>query len=255
MARKKPQRVECSPIRYPDGRGLSRPLDMPKKDRSKIKWFVIAAIIIGIFLINYLVTNVIYGADRNRASIEEILDKPAAVDLPVLSDMPYQSDEDIRAFFKEHDYATIELETDNDGNPVGLDILKLPEGISVLDAQVLYSQGLPNIDPVKAVELLNGGWRLTVDRSQGVSMKVRYADFTSISPEEAVLTAKVSERLEGIEAKDSGVDASGNTYESGTIEIGGKTFQWRVSACPLSDVYKINDLPDEAYYLGVHLYE
>ena len=52
---------------------------------------------------------------------------------------------------------------------------------------------------------------------------------------------------------DSGTDSAGNTYRSGTIEANGTAYDWRVSAIPLSSVYKIKGLPDTAIYVGVRM--
>ena len=52
---------------------------------------------------------------------------------------------------------------------------------------------------------------------------------------------------------DSGTDSAGNTYRSGTIKANGTAYDWRVSAIPLSSVYKIKGLPDTAIYVGVRM--
>ena len=52
---------------------------------------------------------------------------------------------------------------------------------------------------------------------------------------------------------ESGVDDAGNTFQTGTIDVDGTTYAWRVSAIALSSVYDITGLPDTAVYVGVRM--
>lgn len=48
-------------------------------------------------------------------------------------------------------------------------------------------------------------------------------------------------------------DEVGNTFQTGTVDIDGDTYTWRVSAAPLSDKYDIKGLPGTAAYVGIRL--
>ena len=40
---------------------------------------------------------------------------------------------------------------------------------------------------------------------------------------------------------------------TGTVDVDGSTYTWRVSAIALSEVYDISGLPDSAVYVGIRL--
>ena len=49
--------------------------------------------------------------------------------------------------------------------------------------------GVGSLNAAEAVHLLNGSWLLAIDRSDGVNLNVRFADFTSGSAEAALAAA------------------------------------------------------------------
>ena len=46
---------------------------------------------------------------------------------------------------------------------------------------------------------------------------------------------------------------SGNNYSKGSIEIDGHPCTWSIHAIPLSDMYSISGLPEDACYVGIRI--
>ena len=103
--------------------------------------------------------------------------------------------------------------------------------------------------------LLNGSWSLSIDRNDGLNFSVKYADFSASTLEAAIESAIVSEGFDQTNLSSNGVDTDevGNKFQSGTVDIDGTTYTWRVSATALSDKYDIKGLPDTAAYVGIRL--
>ena len=69
----------------------------------------------------------------------------------------------------------------------------------------------------------------------------------------AVQSALATEGLTDSTIEDSGEDTAGNTYVMGTITGDAGTYSWRVSALPLSKIYSVNGLPENAVYVGIRM--
>ena len=113
------------------------------------------------------------------------------------------------------------------------------------------SYDFPLLSAGDAVKLLKGAWTLTVSRTAGDDLRLRYADFASGTIEKAVQRAMQVEGLENAEVTDSGVDDSGNTYQAGVVSTDNGTYNWRVSVIELDEVYDISGLPNTAFYVGI----
>lgn len=251
--RKKEYVSAGGPVRYLDGSSLARPFDLPKRTIAALCAFVlVAAVIGGVFLYNFLDT-VLNASAREQASVEQNLARDVSYDLPQLSALMAADDDAIRQTFADAGL-TIYDKTNPEENPNGgLDLVKLPSDVTEVDAALLYTQGVSNLSAADAAKLLKGSWTFTVSRNDYVDMRVKYADFSSGSVEAAIQAAMASEGLEGSTLGESGVDDAGNTFQTGTIDVDGTTYAWRVSAIALSSVYDITGLPDTAVYVGVRM--
>lgn len=252
---KKPDYVDSEEaVRYLDGSALSRPFELPPNQRIIAAVFLIIAIGIGGYFGFKAIDEVVNAPARAAASVEENLTRDVALDLPSLPTLITYSIDDIRATFDEAGLTIYDL-TDEEvaAAVVGLDFFKLPSDVTLPDAMVLYSQGIPNLSAADAAKILNGSWRLTGDWSSGIDMNLRYADFASGSAEASIQNAMVAEGLDTSALGESGIDGSGNTYQSGTIDIDGYTYTWKISVCPLSGIYDVDGLPDSATYVGIRL--
>lgn len=243
------------PVRYLDGSGLERPLDMPKPQIAVMIGFVVVAALIGGYLLFTIMDNVQGGAARAQASLEENLTREVPYDLPALTSYMSLSDEEIKQAVADAGYTVIDRGSLQEDPEAPLELIKLPANVSELDAAVLYQKGLAKLSASEAALLLNGSWTLDTDRENGTTMVLHYADFASGSIDAALDGAMAAEGFDPATIPDggSGVDEVGNTYKSGTIDVDGTSYAWQVSAVPLSDKYDISGLPDTSVYVGIRL--
>lgn len=245
-------RVTIGDVRYYDGAELSRPLEMPSRVRVVMyAAMAVAALLGALFLFNYF-DSMMNEPLRQQQTLQENLTREVSLDLPLLTKLMPRSDEKVMAVLQKNDYTLYErtpIGTDPDG---GFEVIKLPADVSLEEAGAMYLKGVDKLSAADAVKLLKGGWTLTVSRKNGTSMRLRYADFDSGTIEKAVQNAMAAEGLENATVEDSGVDDSGNTYQTGTVtDKKDRTYTWRVSVIELSEVYDISGLPNTAYFVGI----
>lgn len=242
---------ENEQIRYFNIQALSRPLDMPAPVRRGLAGVLAVAVVIGAIMLFMYYNDVVNAPARDQAALEENLAREVALDLPPLASYMALSDQQIM------DELTATGATLYERTPLGtleaggFTVIKLADGVSLADAGAFYLAGINNLSAANAVKLLNGSWEFEVGRESGTNLYVSYADFSAGSVEVAVQNAIEAEGLSEAEIADSGIDESGNTYATGSIETEAGTCTWRVSAVPLSDLYHVSGLPKTAYYVGV----
>lgn len=243
-------RAQTETVRYLDGSGLSRPLDMPAKVRTGLAGALVAGCLIGgIALFNYF-DSVIGEPQRQQEALEENIAREVSLDLPQLGALMPLGDQAIMDSLSATG-CTLYEKTPVGESEAGFEVIKLPADVSLEEAGLIYLNGIANATPSDAAKLLNGSWTFTTDRSSGTSMRVRYADFTSGTADVAIQNAKAAEGLSETQASDAGIDDSGNTYQAGTVEMNGETYTWRVSVIALSEIYEISGMPDTALYVGI----
>ncbi len=242
-------------VRYLDGSGLRRPMDMPKAQRTILIFFTVAAAIIGIWLGVSVYSNAANSAKEEAASIDSSINRGVTLDSPVLVNYVTYTDDELTQSFTDAGFTIFDLSTVSSSSQTEYNIIKLPSDITLADAAVAYSTGISNLSASQAAKYLSGSWQLTVNRDNGFEMKLRYADFSSDTADSAVASAMTTQQFSGATVTDSGVDSSGNTYQTGTVSIAGENYSWQVSACPLSYVYSNDGLPSSAQYVGVRIYQ
>ena len=227
--------IEQGNIRYMDGSSLLRPMDMPRSQQIVMAVFVVIAVIIGVRLAAGAITAVNDSNAQSQASVEENLSRTVSYNLPVLTQIADMDDQAILDSLAAAGY-----------------LVKLPDDVTVADAAAMYAKGVGSLSASQAALLLNGSWTLTVDRSDTLTMAVKYADFSSSTLEAAIQAAIAAE---GFESSGTSMDTDevGNTFQTGTVDIDDVTYTWRVSAAPLSDKYDIKGLPSTAAYVGIRL--
>lgn len=252
-----PSNKEHRPLRgdetviYPDAEVLTRPLSMPRNVRMGLLGAMIAAAIIGAVFLGWYLDGVVNEPKRQQESITEALSADVPYDLPSLYSLMPLDDAGILATLQEAGLSLYEMST-KEGSTV-YRLIKLPADMNAVDAGALYLAGIDNIGAAEAAHLLNGSWDLQVDRSSGTNMVLHYADFKSGTVDAAVQSALATEGLTDSSIEDSGEDTAGNTYVMGTISGDAGTYSWRVSALPLSKVYNVNGLPENAVYVGIRM--
>ena len=236
-------------VRYLDTEALARPLDMPSGMKRGLIAALAAGCVVGaIMLFNYF-DAVVNGPAREQASLEQNIAKEVSYDLPAIGTLMNLGDADIMSAISVNGaqfYEKIPAGTEG-----GFEVIKLADGVSLADAGLMYVQGIDNLSGADAARLLNGSWDMTIDRKSGVDIRVRYADFTSGTLEQAIQKAMEAEGLTVDNITDSGIDDAGNTYSAGTINIDGAEYSWRASALKLSKVYNVKGFPENAAYVGV----
>lgn len=246
---------ENANIAYMDAEVLSRPLDPPNRVRYvTIGALVVAAIIGGVMLFNYF-DAVINGPVREQAALEESLAQDAPLNMPSLVSLMGLGDEDMLAALYATGSTFYERISLGSSPDVSFEVIKLPDDMTAADAGVLYLEGIGNLSATDAARLLHGSWDLSLSRTDGANLYVRYADFSSGSAQTAIENARGEAGLGAGELTDSGIDEAGNTYATGTISENGATYAWRVSAIALDEVYDISGLPEDAVYVGIRLTE
>lgn len=248
--------VKKGAIRYLNGQGLSKPLTMERPQIIMLGIFVVLALAIGFSIIMNLVEGIHSSASSKHTSVEENLSKNIDYDFPSLPALAPLDDDGIRRAFKNQGLTTYEKPSDKNSKTEPLQIIKLPPGVSVSDAALMYAGGINKLDAAKAALLLNGSWTLTADNGTTRSLHLRYADFKSGSVGAAIEAAIKSEGFDPSTTPaegGSGIDAAGNTFQTGTISIDGTDQTWRVSAIGLSSAFDIKGLPDSAVYVGIRL--
>lgn len=239
-------------IRYLDSSALRRPFEMPRNQRIIALLIVIVAAIIGImFLYNSIYLPYRENVDE-ATNVETNLAQPGAINaIPIVTQFTEMTDEEVVATFDSLGYKTYDVSSQSSTG--GVTVYKVPDNMTVEEVAALYAKGVDSLTATQASRLLNGSWYFSIDRDSGLSLLVRYADFQSGSEVAAVQAAVAKEGFDAASVTGSGVDDAGNTYQEGTVTINDSTYTWRVSAIPLSEVYSISGLPDDAIFVGIRL--
>lgn len=239
-----------------NGQVLDRPFDLPAKAKAVLGCAVVLAAIGGGTLLYSVAEGVLLADEREQAAIEESLSKGTAIELPALKEFTQLDDEAIMSSLASSGWSIVDINAIQGQSGSGLDVYKLPQGVdaesATATAAAMLTTGL--VSGSDAVELLNGGWRLQVDRGEYLNISLKYADFENQTPEEAIASALTSQGLEGTATSEISQDASGNIIQTGTIDIAGVPYAWQVSTCPLSEVYAIDGLPETAQYVGIRIH-
>lgn len=250
-APRRSRRSDEGTVIYPNVEVLSRPLDMPPNVRRGAVFALIAAAIIGVIFLIWYFDGIVNEPKRQQEAITETLARDVSYDLPNLYSLMPLDDASIYASLEETGTTLYEMPT-QEGRSL-YEVIKLPAGMSVVDAGAMYLSGIDNLSAAEAARLLLGSWDLEVDRENGVNMALHYADFKADSVDAAVQEALSTEGLTDAAIEDSGEDNAGNTYVMGTIDGDAGTYSWRVSALPLSKIYSVQGLPDDAVYVGIRM--
>ncbi len=241
------------PVIYLDGSALKRPITMPKQARIITLVLVVCAIVIGVKIGSDAIGTVAGNNATNKAALEENLTRQVSYNIPAVSTLVGSDNETILADFESQGLTIYNQTAEGEA---GLDVVKLPADMTLAEAATMYAKGVSSLSAADAARLLNGSWTLSIDRSDsGQSIAIKYADFTASSLEAAISSAIAQAGFDAstTPSDGTGVDDMGNTYQTGTIDIDGTTYSWRVSATELSNKYSISGLPDSAVFVGIRL--
>ena len=239
-------------VRYLDGTSLTRSPGIPGAQRTILIIIVIAALAVGAFFIYNTVYASIRQAALAKQSVAENLSRPASIEtIPDMTNYILLSDDEVKQAINDSGYTYYDVTSP--GSVTGITVYKLPADVSMEDAEVLYTRGIDRLNASQASLILNGSWQFATDRTGTGSMVARYADFSTGDLQTALNNALNTQKFNRESIADTGVDDAGNTYASGTIDVGGTLCVWRVSVIPLDDMYSVSGLPEEACYVGIRL--
>lgn len=244
--------VKEGEIAYLDASPLRRPFSMPAAQRVILIVILVIAAVLGAIFVNDTVLAAVRHEAESEQRVADNLARQASIEtIPAMAQMINRDDEGIRAAFNEAGYSVFDASDLAEGDELVL--YKIPSDVSLDEVAVLYAQGINSLNIEQATRLLNGSWYFSADRSEGTSMVVRYADFTTGDPQIAVQSALAKEGFDPASATENGEDEAGNTFIQGTLDADGTACRWRISALPLTDVYSIPGLPENACYVGVRI--
>lgn len=214
---------------------------------------VTIALALGLFVFFKLVPLFTHTTSFSQAPVEEALQEQA-YNFPQAEKVALLSADDIISYLDSNHVSYYNATSPEQKSLGGLDVIKLPDGVDLLTAGALYSQGIDNLNASEAATLLNGSWQLTLRVQGGYELRVRYASFVSTTDQEAVEMARSEFGLANATVTAQGVDQHGNTYLIGEIQSAEGPLTWRIGACPLSEMYAIDGLPSTASYVVVRIF-
>lgn len=239
-------------VDYLDSTPLARPISMPRSQRIIALIIVVIGIVIGAMIINNLVVQRWEDAATSEQKLADNLAREASIEtIPNMADIIGLDNETIVSSLSSSGNTLYDATSMDDS----LDLLlyRVPADMTLEEAEGKLARGIGSLDVIDGTFLLNGSWQLAVDRVNGTSMVVRYADFSTGDLNVAIQSAIYNQGFDPASVTASGVDESGNSYTQGTLDANGKACTWRVSALPLDDIYSIPGLPENACYVGIRV--
>lgn len=243
--------------RYMDAPALRGGLVMPAKVKLIIAGLGCLALLVATIFGARFYDTVANAPARYNESITEAIRTGPGLQLPVLNNFAGTDVETIKTSFADSGYTIIDVnelyDNDEEVDEYSLDLLKIPADMDKDLAESLFKKSLRRAAVLDAAHYLGGSWRFTASLAEGCDLKVKYADLESATIEDAIARAISNQGWTDSTMGESGVDQSGNTFQSGTITVNEVTYNWTVSACPLDEVYSVNGLPDNSFYVGARL--
>ena len=239
---------------YPNAEKLLRPQSIRGKSIIVAGIVVVLAAVLAVNFVMKAADGIYFSEVRKSTQIEQNMARTAAYDFPYMKDyIAWSNAQDVYNELAGQ-YTLVQLGVD-DVTDSTFDAFKLPDDVSAEEGTVALKNGIGSMDILAASKVLNGGWRVTMDLTNYQDFRIRYADFQATTIEEAILNAVRNQGFdgEGCEMTKEGVDESGNTFKSGTIDIDDETYFWRVSAVKFNDAYSIKGMPDTAIYVGIRM--
>lgn len=246
--------VATDTAEYPDASVLLREQKIPFSKKPVALIIIAIAVVIAAVALYKVTDTVIFAQQRTEEAVANNVARDVSYDFIHLKDFVDYSDSELESYL-ESKFDIYKVQPDENFPSGGFDLFKLPSDVSVSEATTMLQDGFAGMSAENASKLFTGGYRVSMDLSSYFDLKIRYADFKSGSLDVAISNALNEQGFTTSETEitDSGVDESGNTYKAGTIEIGEKTYFWRISAVMLDDVYSIKNMPEKGVYVGVRI--
>lgn len=236
-----------------DGSRLSRPLDLPRKNYTMVLIALALAVVVGFLMFNQFSNTVVYGSENQEKEVTAQINRGVKIEAPLMTDYVTLSNKKIISKLEKAGYVLYDNSTEEDDRAKGFDLVKIPSDITLEQATPVIQSGFNMANPVTLATYLPGTWRMLMNRSEGVEMKLKYVDFTANSANVAIENAINNQQFDVKTAGEMAKDSAGNFSQSGTVKLDGDTYYWTISTCNLSAVYNASTLPETAQYVGITL--
>lgn len=245
-------------VHYMKAPALRRGMKIPGNIKGLIAAFGLVALALAAFFGFRINDNVVNAQSLFEESIAAAINSGPGLELPVLNNYVGVTNEEIRQAISGMGWQTIDVDAlyaspNEEVDANSLDLVKIPSDMEYSQAESLFTGNLRRVDTAEALHYLASSWRFTSYATEGIDLKVKYADFHSESIEQAIANAISAQGWTDSTFGESGVDQSGNTYQNGTIQVNEINMHWSISVCPLDEVYNVSGLPENSYYVGARL--
>ncbi len=252
-----------NPVIYLDGSSMLRPQRPTKSVIGFAAVVVVVALILSSSMAYKAIDKILHGEENRISQIEQLLHRDVTLHLPHLTDLIHMDDTSLLQFLNDNGYRFIDLDTlaaeaqniEYVDNP-GVDVVCTPSDVDPDKTKAVYAKGINGADALTVAQYYNTSWHLINDIDNAV-LSVKYTDFVSTTPEEALDTAMETQgwlENEHVIVEDEGVDEADNMYRSGTVHTDTGDFSWRISTCLFSAAYDVSDLPETTHYVGIRIY-
>ena len=245
---------EFGQIVYLDHKNLKNRSNKPKALQTFTGVCMLVALVIAFFGVDYVFNNSSRVSAQETAKNAELLARPIDLQLPVLTEWIWTSPDDARAYLEQSGLTTIDISTEEDllANTT-YDIFKVPSDLDLGISHSILNSDLAQVQNSDLVHFLSDSWELRYNSDPHLYTATKAYDFNSPTIEEAIASSVAYQGWDAGTVEESGVDTAGNTYQSGTVTIGDTTYNWRVSAIPLEQMFNIVNLPCKVFYVGASL--
>ncbi|MBQ9067832.1 MAG: hypothetical protein IJ131_02065 [Eggerthellaceae bacterium] len=245
-------------VHYMSAPAVRRGMHIPGNIKLAIVGLGLAALLIASLIGMRIYNDVVNAPVRYAETIALAINEGRDLNLPVLNNYVDSDNNGIREAFASAGYQTIDVDAlyareGEEPDPNSIDLVKIPSDVPYDRSVELFQGNLRRVEVSDAAHFLASTWRFTTYLADGVDLKVKYAHFTSDTIEEAIAAGIAAQGWTDSTFGESGVDQSGNTYQNGTVQMDDRVLHWTVSACPLDEVYNVNGLPENSYYVGARL--
>ncbi|WP_350454512.1 hypothetical protein [Slackia heliotrinireducens] len=243
---------EGQTVRYMDGSALLKDFKIP----IYVKIFALIVAVVALFMGGKVFLQasdyILHHSEHVAEEIQGNLTREVSLELPDVAAFTAMDDETFKASLDEAGIPYIDYSTEQEG----LKIVKLPSDADAAEAKEIMDSGINTMDAVTASFYLPGYYQLTRSVTEGTDIRLRFVDLNSQDQESAVGSTKDAlgwTDNENVTVDEEGVDSVGNNYQTGTLYTDAGTFTWTISSCPMSSIYDISGMPENASYVGLHI--
>ncbi|MCF0104771.1 MAG: hypothetical protein HUJ51_05250 [Eggerthellaceae bacterium] len=235
--------------------GIFRNQDFHKRNKTTLAAALCVALVFSLFML-FQWTNVKLADLRSSAAaIAQYANKKVDYNFPNLADLVDMTDMEIMDIYSNQEIGIIDLNSNSISNNQNLNIYKPTPNLSQELLNKVIAQDFKSMSSIELIQVLNGSWNLTTERSGAFNIRLRYSDFSSKSIGSAFQNCLIVQGIECPIVKGNGVDENDNNFQYGTLTINKKNYIWRISINCLRSVYSQTGIPGDGFYVVYKLEE